>query len=249
MVAAPALLLEMSRAKQQGIGILGCCPNAAHKRGFHMRPEQILPGDYSLRGSRNKPLGQHCCAIDIGTTSPLMRRYVKTMFERWDADAQPPDMAEFIGSPDGRRVLYASFENPGRVELYRGQGHDVWFHGSKFRALAGKDGRWLDRSGPYMGPLLGEDDPLMAIKEEEFRDLVKAVGRLNSQMDRTDAILSGNTAFKGSNLQQQFAAVNNRLDKLTARLDAVVSPGSAPAPASATPTTPAAPASAAAKPK
>ncbi len=141
MVAAPALLLEMSRAKQNGFGILGCCPNAAHKRGFHMRPEQILPGDYSLRGRLNRPVGQHCCAVDIGTTTPLARAYVKQMFARWDAGAQPPDMAEFIGSPDGRKVLYASFENPGRVELYRGTGHDVWFHGSKFRSLAAKDGR------------------------------------------------------------------------------------------------------------
>jgi hypothetical protein len=239
MVAAPGLTVEMGRAKEQGTPILGCCPNTAHKRGFHMRPEQILPGDYSLRTALNKPVGQHCCAIDIGTTAPLMRRYVKTMFERWDAGAQPPDMAEFIGSPDGRRVLYASFENPGRVELYRGTGHDVWFHGSKFRSLAGKDGRWLDRTGPYLGPLLGEEDALMAVSDKEWADLVGKVNRLNSQMDRTDAIIAGNTAFKGSNLQEQFAAVNKRLDAVNARLDSLVSPGGGTAPAAAAPVTPA----------
>jgi hypothetical protein len=206
-----------------------------------MRPEQILPGDYSLRGGKNRPVGQHCCAIDIGTTAPLMRRYVKTMFERWDAGAQPPDMAEFIGSPDGRRVLYASFENPGRVELYRGTGHDVWFHGSKFRSLAAKDGRWLDRTGPYLGPLLGEEDALMAVSDAEWKELVGKVTRLNSQIDRMDAIIAGNTAFKGSNLQEQFAAVNNRLNAVNDRLDKLVNPGSGPVPASATPATPAKP--------
>lgn len=224
MVAAPALAVEMTRAKGVGFGILGCCPNASHKRGFHMTPAAILPGDYSLRGAKNKPAGQHCCAIDIGTTTKASRAYVTQMFARWDADAQPPDMAEFIGSPDGKKVLYASFENPGRVELYRGSGHDVWMHMSKYRSLAGKDGRWLDRTGPYLGPVLGEEDALMAVTDAQWKELVTKVGRLNSQVDALDAIIRGKSAFPGSNLQEQFAAVNKRLEALNSSVTAIGSP-------------------------
>lgn len=240
MVAAPGLAVELGRAPKVGFRILGCCPDTKHSYGFHIPPGRLAPGDYSLRGSLNKPVGDHCCAIDIGTTTPLGRKYVSMIFERFRAKAQPPDMAEFIGSVDGRKVLYASFQKPGVVELYRGKGHDVWMHMSRFRALAKKDGRWLDTTGPYLGPLLGEEDALMAVTDAEWAEAMKKIGRLNSQIDRMDAIIAGNTAFKGSNLQEQFAAVNKRLDLVVGRLDALVSPGTAqPAPASATPVTPA----------
>ncbi len=227
---APGLLPEMTRAKAIGWARMGCCPNDKHSYGFHMPTPSA--GDYSLNAGLNKPIGAFCCAVDIGTTSADGRRYVRAMFDRWDAGVQPADQAELIGSPDGRKVLYASWKNPGRVELYRGKGHDTWCHSSKFRSLARKDGRWFDPAGPFLGPVLrnvsSEEDALVAVTEAEWADLVKKVGRLNSQMDRTDAILAGKTAFPGSNLQEQFAAVNKRLDRLTARLDAVVAPGGAP---------------------
>jgi hypothetical protein len=212
---APGLLPEMTRAKSLAWARMGCCPNSKHSYGFHMPTPGA--GDYSLDAGRNKSLGAFCCAVDIGTTSADARRYVKAMFDRWDAGAQPVDQAELIGSPDGRKVLYASWKNPGRVELYRGAGHDTWCHSSKFRSLARADGRWFDPAGPFLGPVLRnttEEDALMAVTDAEWAEAMKKIGRLNSQIDRLDAIISGKTAFPGSNLQEQFAAVNKRLDAL-----------------------------------
>lgn len=233
VTAAPGLVVEMARAKTLDWPRMGCCPNSKHTYGFHLQSEYLPRGDYSLEGPLNRPDGSFCCAVDIGTTSGDARRYVRAMFDRWDAGVQPVDQAELIGSPDGRRVLYASWKNPGRVELYRGKGHDTWCHSSKFRSLARRDGRWFDPAGPFLGPVLGntgEDDALMAVTDAQWKALVADVDRLNRQMDRTDDIIGGDgRAFPGSNLAEQFAAVNKRLDKLTAALTALTAAAGPPA--------------------
>lgn len=224
---APGLLPEMLRARGLDWARMGCCPNAAHVYGYHMPTP--ASGDYSLDAGRNKPVGAYCCAVDIGTTSRDARRYVRAMFDRWDAGAQPADQAELIGSPDGRRVLYASWKNPGRVELYRGRGHDTWCHSSKFRSLARRDGRWFDPQGPFLGPVLGntpqartaggeEEEALVAVTEEDFKALVGKVERLNKQTDRLDDIIGGaGRAYPGSNLAERLGGLDAKLDRLLAQ--------------------------------
>lgn len=65
-----------------------------------------------------------------------------------------------------------------------------------------------------------ERDALMAVTEQEFDDLVARVTRINKQCDGMDDIIRGKgVAFNGSNLQQQFAAVNKRLEALTAAVE------------------------------
>lgn len=231
MVAAPGLVPEIARSKQLGAGwgCLGCCPDyTTHKYGFHLPQSRLSdPGDYSLSGAKNRPVGDYCCALDISTTTPRGRRYVASMFARWDAGQQPVDQAEFIGSPDGRRVLYASWKKPGVVETYRGTGHDHWCHSSKFRSLARLDGRWFDPDGPFM-PGGGDGGALVAVTDAQWRDLVadvnslnEKVERLNKQCNRLDDIISGEgRAYPGSNLAEQFTALNSRLDALTAAVQA-----------------------------
>lgn len=70
-----------------------------------------------------------------------------------------------------------------------------------------------------------QEDALMAVTEAEFDALVARVTRLNKQCDRLDDIIGGKgTAFSGSNLQQQFAAVNKRLEALTAAVGKLATP-------------------------
>ncbi len=228
---APGLLLEQTRAKGLRWSNLGCCPNySTHSYGFHLPQSRLAGPDYSTRTALNQPVGDFCCAVDIGTTSRDARRFVTAMFERWDAGLQPADQAEFIGSPDGRRVLYASHRNPGRVELYRGKGHDVWCHASKYRALARKDGRWFDPAGPFLGPVLGNvsssgassaaaggsgEDALVAVTDKQWNALVADVDRLNSQADRIDDVLSGEgPSWEQSNVKKRLDAIDKKLDKL-----------------------------------
>jgi hypothetical protein len=216
----------MTRARTIAWARLGCCPNyATHSYGFHLPQSRLAGPDYSTRTALNRPVGDFCCAVDIGTTTGDARRYVRAMFERWDAGLQPADQAEFIGSPDGRKVLYASYVNPGRVELYRGKGHDVWCHSSKFRALARKDGRWFDPEGPFLGPVLGnvsstssrEGDALVAVTDAQWNDLRKDVDRLNAQSDRIDDVLSGDgPSWAGSNVKKRLDAIDKKLDQLLA---------------------------------
>lgn len=223
---APGLLPEMTRAKGIGWARMGCCPNEKHSYGFHMPTPAA--GDYSLDRGRNAPVGEFCCAVDIGTTSGDGRRYVRAMFDRWDAGLQPVDQAELIGSPDGRKVLYASWKNPGRVELYRGKGHDTWCHSSKFRSLARRDGRWFDPAGPFLGPVLGnvsstdarpDGGALVAVTDAQWKALTEDVDRLNKQANRMDDVLSGTgPSYDASNLAEQFRAVNQKLDQVLARL-------------------------------
>lgn len=222
---APGLLAEMTRAKAMSWPRMGCCPNyATHHYGFHLPQSRLAAPDYSTATARNKPVGDYCCAVDIGTAAGDARRYVRTMFDRWDAGVQPVDQAEFIGSPDGRKVLYASYRNPGRVELYRGTGHDTWCHSSKFRSLARKDGRWFDPHGPFLGPVLGnvsdsEGGALVAVTDAQWKALVGDVDRLNNQSDRVDDVLSGTgPSWDKSNVKKELDALGAKLDAVLARL-------------------------------
>lgn len=195
MTASPGLLADAHRAVQLGWPLLGVCPNSAHTYGFHMPTPAA--GDYSLDGALNQPVGAYCCAMDVTTTTALARRYVHSMFDRWDAGVQPPDMAEFIGSVNGRTVLYASWKKPGRVELYRGQGHDHWLHAGKFRALTRRDGRWLDPRGPYMGDLTGEYDPPDTADEGDDMtpDQARQLAALDARVENVEKYL--NSLFSG----------------------------------------------------
>lgn len=230
MTAAPGLLAEIARSVTLGAGweCVGCCPNSVHTYGFHLRSSLLPAGDYSLSGALNRPVGDHCCAVDITTTSKDARKYVAAMFERWRAGKQPVDQAEFIGSPNGTTVYYASWKKPGTVELYRGTGHDHWCHSSKFRSLATRDGRWFDPDGPFLGPILGntssteEESALVAVTDKQWADLVADVDRLNKQSDRLDDVIAGaGAAYPQSNLAKQLGYVVSKITDLSAKVDAL----------------------------
>lgn len=217
---SPGLTPEMSRARTIGWTCIGCCPDySTHSYGFHLPPSRLPSSDYSLTGSVNEPVGDYCSAIDITTTTPEARKYVGAMFARWDAGAQPVDMAEFIGSVDGRKVLYASWKKPGVVELYKGKGHDHWFHGSKFRALGRKDGRWLDVTGPFLGPILGTEQeapkPQQAQEEDDMTPVESA--RLANVERYLGALFNGKDAVVDSG-GGKMVTVANPLVALEKRL-------------------------------
>ncbi len=66
-----------------------------------------------------------------------------------------------------------------------------------------------------------EGDALVAVTEKDFEELVKRVGRLNSQCDGIDGVVRGPS---GTNLEDRIAAVNARLDKIAAAVEKLSAP-------------------------
>lgn len=141
MVAAPGLVLEAAAGKARGWLSSGICPDPNHKYGYHMANPR--PGDYSLRGPLNRPVGSHCCAWDMQTRTAGARRYVRSLFDRIETGAIEPSTAELIGSWDGVNVWYWVWDRGHRVERYRGAGHDTWCHRAVFRSLATRRLGWM----------------------------------------------------------------------------------------------------------
>lgn len=159
-VAAPALLVEASRAKSAGCKNMGIVGDLRHTYGFHVCA--VGAGDYSLESPKNRPVGAYACALDTRNDTGLGRAYAKRMFEACAAGWQPVTQAEFIGSWDGTNVWYWNWKQGRRIEKYRGSGHNFWCHQSCFRSQALKDGGWWQADSVWMG---GSDDSRAAARK------------------------------------------------------------------------------------
>jgi LysM repeat protein len=161
--AAVALALCLPHLARLGSGSLGIVGNPLHRYGYHLSRNRLVGTgngrDYSLTGARNTGgPNDVACALDVKMGGwPAARAWVSWVrAER--AAGRLPEVAEIIGSPDGRRALYAADSTGWRWVPYQGSGHVAWAHIAVYRryadspSLAGRIlGRWT-RSGLIVPP-------------------------------------------------------------------------------------------------
>ena len=146
-VEPSALVTEKKRLAAIGGTFSGICGNAAHTYGYHRQPCSLPSSDYSLKGSKNKPLSvNEAAAIDIGMNWTGSRNWLKALIKA-KQDGKFAGVAEVIGSYDGTYVMYWSdTDTPGwptkGVDYYGkmgGTGHQSWSHVAIYRSKTHSD--------------------------------------------------------------------------------------------------------------
>jgi hypothetical protein len=130
--------------RQLGAPLSGIIGNDAHTYGWHLSPARLRgtgqADDYSLRAPGDHVVDDRAAsAIDIGmswadgeaTSRPGLERVRAAR-----AAGRLPQVSELIGSPDGRRALYAAPSTSWRWEPYTGSGHIGWCHVGIYRKHA-----------------------------------------------------------------------------------------------------------------
>lgn len=139
---APGLEIEIQRLQTIGGSLLGCVGDQNHDFGPHLCDPP--PGDYSLDGPENKPVGDYACAIDIGADWPASRQWLQWLITEIRED-RITGLLEVIGSFDGEYVRYWSDHTGWQQEgvAYQGTGHDTWMHVAIYRSTALEDHKIL----------------------------------------------------------------------------------------------------------
>lgn len=139
---APGLVVEQQRLASIGASFLGCIGDANHSFGAHLCDPP--PGDYTLAGDANTPVGDYACAIDIGADWPASREWLQWLIAEIRED-RITGIFEVIGSFDGEDVRYWSDSSGWQQEgvPYQGTGHDTWMHVAIYRSTALEDHKIL----------------------------------------------------------------------------------------------------------
>lgn len=193
MPAAPALLTELPRLSTVGAANLGICGDLNHHYGYHINSGRLPSSDYSMQGPLNRPVGDHCCALDIGMGWPAARSWIRWLIQMVRED-RIQGVAEVIGSLDGRTARYWSdADGWGDSGVpYNGEGHVTWTHVGIYRSTAFVDHGLLAGWTPtgYSGSLAntGEDDEMALL---ENGDLKHGFGSANATVITGPALYAG----------------------------------------------------------
>lgn len=200
--AAPALALCLPHLTRVGSGNNGIIGNDAHSYGYHLSRNRLLGtghrGDYSITGPHDVGgPNDTACALDLFMHGwPASRAWVSwARAER--AAGRLPEIAELIGSPDGKRALYAADTTGWRWTVYQGEGHISWTHVAIYRQSANNAsfatrafGRWTRNGLVTPRPTPRPPKPTAATYTVQTGDTLVSIGEKTGVPWQTISVLN-----------------------------------------------------------
>ncbi|HEY3004520.1 MAG TPA: hypothetical protein VGJ44_19390 [Kribbellaceae bacterium] len=217
---APGLLAEVPRLSAVGAVLLGICGDANHTYGYHINSGRLPASDYSMQGAANRPVGDYCCAIDVGMGWPASRAWLRWLIAEIAAD-RIRGIAEVIGSYDGRDVRYWSDDSgwaPAGVP-YQGSGHDTWTHIGIYRSTALADHRLL--AGWTATGLEGAGGDMELTDRVRLVPLGAVAADSSIRPDIAMVDLLAFTLLNTETLRRQVAALTTKLEVVLGEVDQV----------------------------
>jgi hypothetical protein len=242
LAAARSLLLaNLPGLDPVSVGIVG---DAAHRGGYHCGRDRVDADDYSVRESSRDRLGltEAASALDIGQWSARVggKSHDLRSMSVWlvaQCKANTPDsrdIREIIYSPDG--VTVRRWDRLGKRSS--GDSSHRWHTHISYHRDAIKAGR--DQSALYrrylteIGLVAGEDDDMAGFTDQEKRNLLAAVQRIDWSVGRGTAIMDDPAKMEA--LTYWAGRMSNLVQEVARRVD--ISPEEIAAIASAVPAAP-----------